>query len=638
MLILRPSFLACSFLLAGFLLSGEAFPADITRDSSISDMDLYYLSGEIESGDGSKFRNLLSRTRNNNTPGILLLNSEGGSVMAAYELSQQIIENNLSTIVPGDASCYSACFLLLASGAARGAFPSSHIGVHRISIKDAESYASKGFSVDMSEIYRKLDVPPKIRLAMLETPSSEMYILTPSDIRELSTIPENILGKLTDLRFPEINVRDQKFNGAGELLGSFAALLKSIDDRQVAEEVARIYIPEALRLTSPYLSEKQQEFLKAGLTDFMTQLDFAQKVLESASANDEYSVNKIRRALLESFFIDILAVSPGDGSLLRSLTDNKFTYDKDSDIQGLAFADRYNELRELCRAGFCNEELVKEQERAWIRRSEKFGKIMSGSYEADLLNRSMIRNQIIFIDILKYTISSRIKDRTYIKRFDFSSYAALMNSIIEVYNRMVTSKLMASDIDQYNAVLGSYVLPYIVNTLADEGNDAAEVSDLTLVAGAYDLAFREFFVSSNRMLWGDGYNRAQTEYVRLEGKLARAASLMMLLLRKDSLYTKYVPFFHRCASDTCNKDDDRRIFDGVQYYYQAMDDLCLKGKCNARQFQRQKNAFLKYSRLYNDFVNKPGYVYRPHLTACFLSWQLGRMQGLYGVYSRQRTE
>ncbi|WP_406040566.1 hypothetical protein [Succinimonas sp.] len=209
--------MAYSFFL-GCLLSGEAFPAEITRDSSFSDMDLYYLSGEIVSGDGSKFRNLFSRTRNKNNPGLLLLN-DGGSVMAAYELSQQIIENNLSTVVPADASCYSACFLLLASGAVRGAFPSSHIGVHRISIKDAESYASKGFSIDMNEVYRKLDVPPKIRLAMLETPSSEMYILTPSDIRELSTIPENILGKLTDLRFPEINVRDQKFNGVGELLG-----------------------------------------------------------------------------------------------------------------------------------------------------------------------------------------------------------------------------------------------------------------------------------------------------------------------------------------------------------------------------------------------------------------------------------
>jgi hypothetical protein len=634
MSVLRSSFLAYSFFLAGCLLSGEACSADITKDDSFSEVDLYYLSGEIVADDGSKLKNLLIRTRNQDRPGLLLLNSDGGSVVAAYELMQQIIENNLGTIVPQEASCYSSCFLLLASGNPRGAFATSHIGVHRISIKDAESNASKGFSVDMSEVYRSLGVPPKIRLAMLETPSKEMYILTSSDIRELSTIPENILGNLTGLRFPEFHVSGQKFNGVGELLNSFIALIKSIDDRQVLEEVARIYIPEAMRLTLPYLTDKQKEFLKAGLTDFMTQLDYAHKVLESASANDDYSVNKVRRELLESFFMDILSVNPGNVSLLRSLTQNKYTYDDDRDVQGLAFADRYNELRELCRAGFCNEELVKEQERAWIRRSEKFSKIMSGSHEAELLNSVMIRNQIIFINTFKYTISSRIKDRTYIKRFDFSSYVALMNSIIEVYNMMVTNKLTASDIDQYNAVLGAYILPYIENALIDEGNDPIEVSDLSLVAGAYDLSFREFFVSSNRMLYGDSYNRAQTEYVKLEGKLARAASLTMLLLRKDSMYAKYIPFFHKCARDICDKDDDRRIFDGVQYYYKAMDDLCLKGQCNTKQFQRQKNAFLKYSRLYNDFVNKSGYVYRPHLTTCFLSWQLARMQGVFRIYSQ----
>ena len=634
MSLLRYSFLAYSFFLAGCLFSGKAFPADIIRDSSFSEVDLYYLNGEIVSGDGSKFKNLLDRTRNRNHPGFLLLNSDGGSVMAAYELSQQIIENNLGTLVLQDGSCYSSCFLLLASGHPRGAYASSHIGVHRISIKDAESYASKGFSVDMSEIYRELNVPPKIRLAMLETPSKEMYILTPSDIRELSNISENALADLSGLKAPGINVREQKFNGTGELLDSFIALIKSIDDRQVVEEIARIYIPEALRLTSPNLSENQREFLNAGFTDFLTQMDFAQKVLESASANDDYSINKIRRELLESFFMDILAVNPRNASLLRSLTQNKYTYDDDRDVQGLAFADRYNELRELCRAGFCNEELVKEQERAWIRRSEKLSKIMSGSHDAELLNSVMIRNQIIFINTFKYTISSRIKERTYIKRFDFSSYVALMNSIIEVYNMMVTNKLSASDIDQYNAVLGAYILPYIENALTDEGNDFTEVSDLTLVAGAYDLVFREFFVSSNRMLWGDSYNRAQTEYVKLEGKLARAASLMLLLLKKDSLYAKYMPPFHKCAKDICDKDDDRRIFDGVQSYYKSMDDLCRKGKCNTKQFQRQKNAFQQYSRLYNDFVNKPGYVYRPHLTTCFLSWQLVRMQGVYRLYSQ----
>ena len=608
--------------------------AEITRENAATELDIYYLSGDITDGDGKRFRALLDRTRVPGRPGLLILDSNGGSVMEAYELAQMIISGHLGTFVPGKAACYSACFVLLAAGQPRGALATSKIGVHRIAIHDAENTSSKGFSVDMNEVYRALDVPPKIRLAMLETPSRDMYLLTPSDIREFSSIPDNVLDELAEVRIPEQKVSARTFDSLGALLTSYGELIKSADDGRVVSEIAETYIPEALKLVGPELSDGRKEYLLTGIREFTAQANLVKGILASAAVSDTYSDNKTSRELLESLFLEILTLNPRDGTLLRHLADTGFQFDRDRDIQNLAFADRYNELRELCRAGFCSEEQVKEQERAWIRRSEAFNKIMEGRSDREFFNRFMINNQISFINTLKFTVASRIRDRTYITKFDFSSYTALMNSIIDVYNRMARSELTRRDIDQYNAVMGAYILPYIENALTDEGNDYSEITDLSLTGGAYDLAYREFYVSSNRLFFGESYPREATEYVKLEGKIIRAANLMMLLLKKDVAYTRYPPAFHKCADSVCRKEDDRRIFEGLMSYYQSLDSLCQKGKCHRKQFQRQKNSYTLYSKIYDSFISRHSYVHREHLTASYLSWQLGRMQRDHDQYSK----
>ncbi len=109
---------------------------------------------------------------------------------------------------------------------------------------------------------------------------------------------------------------------------------------------------------------------------------------------------------------------------------------------------------------------------------------------------------------------------------------------------------------------------------------------------------------------------------------------MMLLLKKDVAYTRYAPAFHKCADTVCKKEDDRRIFEGLMSYYQALEGICKKGKCHAKQFQRQKNAYVKYSSLYDAFITRHSYVRREHLTASYLSWHLGRMQRDYSLYSK----
>ncbi len=155
---------------------------------SVDNLDVYYLEGQIEFSDISKFEQLLNSTRNPNKRSLLFLNSPGGNLNAAYFLGAQVFKANITTIVANSHICLSACFAVLISGNTRFADLESTVGVHRASLNYHDNVISKGSSVDMNEFYRSMKVPPNIRLAMMETPPSEMYILTIEDKINISNM------------------------------------------------------------------------------------------------------------------------------------------------------------------------------------------------------------------------------------------------------------------------------------------------------------------------------------------------------------------------------------------------------------------------------------------------------------------
>ena len=161
--------------------------AGITYDQDSRTADIYLISGEIKPGDGEKFRRLVQKTRHKKYPAMLLLDSVGGNLGAAYAAMKVIIRENMSTVVLPGSRCYSACFILFIAGNPRVASKDASLGVHRASRIDGEDQSSKGTSMDMNEIYKLFKVPANIRLAMLETPPSEMYLLTQEDKKNIST-------------------------------------------------------------------------------------------------------------------------------------------------------------------------------------------------------------------------------------------------------------------------------------------------------------------------------------------------------------------------------------------------------------------------------------------------------------------
>ncbi len=176
------------FLIAGLILfSTRVIGAEISY-SEYNNLDLYSLEGEIEFNDISNFENILNRTRSPNKKSLIFLNSPGGNLHAAYYIGALIFKSNIATVVPNDFVCLSACFTILISGSSRFADLGSTVGVHRASLNFRENLSSKGTSVDMNEFYRSMNVPANIRLAMLDTPPSEIYVLTNEDKINISNM------------------------------------------------------------------------------------------------------------------------------------------------------------------------------------------------------------------------------------------------------------------------------------------------------------------------------------------------------------------------------------------------------------------------------------------------------------------
>jgi hypothetical protein len=614
--------------LAVSLFPGAVQAADIIYDDA-ENTDFYFISGEIEYGDGDNFKRIVENTHRNGRNTAVVLNSGGGNVLASFEMADLIDRNGFATVVLDNNHCYSACFAVFMAGAARLAYPQSNIGVHRVSFETGEDATTKGLSVDMNELYKDLNVPPAIRLAMLETPPSQMYILSPEEKKQISTVDVSDFSSPKPKPNYSAGLKEKHYSSLRECTAEFSKLLSSEDYPQVTEILLGSVIPEIARLTSHKYNAFQAEQLKTAVNAFFRQLDLTRSILSSAGITDEYSITRVSSALLRSLAMDLLMIEDSYASVMQqTLTENPPVYARFSDIHNLAFADRYNELRELCRAGFCNEETVKEQERAWIERNNALVQIYKNTQYETFVNEYMIDRQIEFINTVKYVISSRVKDRTYVGKFDFSSHRSLMTSVSELYGKITS--LTVDEILQYNAVLGAYIIPFLEYELKEAGYDYREYTDLSLTGGAYDLVYREFFVSSNRMFYGKDYDKNATEFVKLEGKIMRVANMLLLLLKDADLSA--ATYYH-CRNRYCTKDEAETAYHSFENFVKSLGTVCRKQKCNAKQLERMKGVYIQYDRLMGKITMKHKAPWIHHVMTMMRIWPAGRLIRDYNTYS-----
>lgn len=92
-----------------------------------------------------------------NTPVVrVLLNSDGGEVLAAIRLGQLLRRNGAEVWVLPDSTCSSACVLVLAGGVSRVVSPGARIGIHRPYFT-SEEFSRLSFA-ESQDSYRKLSL------------------------------------------------------------------------------------------------------------------------------------------------------------------------------------------------------------------------------------------------------------------------------------------------------------------------------------------------------------------------------------------------------------------------------------------------------------------------------------------------
>jgi hypothetical protein len=89
---------------------------------------LVIIDGDIKPDDDKKFEALIKK--NNVKTAVVALNSPGGNLLAGIMIGKSIRERGYTTIVPGFATCMSACAAIWLAGSTRQVEAKSRIGFH----------------------------------------------------------------------------------------------------------------------------------------------------------------------------------------------------------------------------------------------------------------------------------------------------------------------------------------------------------------------------------------------------------------------------------------------------------------------------------------------------------------------------
>lgn len=143
--------------------------------------DTVILDGEIETGDGRAFEQVLAtypRVR------FLVLNSPGGVVEDGLEIAEAVFARGVATIVPSWAGCYSACAFIFLGGVERHV--AGELGVHQFSSPSRDIVDAQRTVADILDVLNQFDTPQQVISAMLRTEPDDMYVFTRAQIDSLA--------------------------------------------------------------------------------------------------------------------------------------------------------------------------------------------------------------------------------------------------------------------------------------------------------------------------------------------------------------------------------------------------------------------------------------------------------------------
>ena len=158
----------------------RAAPAMEFLSSRLSDDEtVIRASGPIRLGDEARF---LEVTRGFGERLYLLLDSPGGNVAAANSMRALVHGLGIRVLIPADAECASACFLLFVAARERVVERGARVGVHSASRAGREEQGSLAATTIAARIAADYGVPPTVVARMVTTPPGDMWWLPEADL------------------------------------------------------------------------------------------------------------------------------------------------------------------------------------------------------------------------------------------------------------------------------------------------------------------------------------------------------------------------------------------------------------------------------------------------------------------------
>lgn len=152
-------------------------------------------SGPIEAGSEDEFGRFLRRERI--APGaVVILDSDGGDVLAALRMGARIRQEGLDTEVQAkgaavaEGHCASACVYIFMGGLSRSVAPEARIGVHQMYGRhvDLSSTDSQALTALIAVHLKRCGGGMDLLISALRTPPERMHWLSPLELHRFQVI------------------------------------------------------------------------------------------------------------------------------------------------------------------------------------------------------------------------------------------------------------------------------------------------------------------------------------------------------------------------------------------------------------------------------------------------------------------
>ncbi len=139
--------------------------------------DVIAMNGEIDVNDGLNFRRALQAAPNAK---LVTLNSPGGNVQMGLLIADDIHQRKLSTYIPKDSKCFSACSFVFLAGNERKV--DGALGVHQISSNSPDLVGAQLAISDILEVLNRFETPIDVMHIMFKTPPDDMHVFSQEEV------------------------------------------------------------------------------------------------------------------------------------------------------------------------------------------------------------------------------------------------------------------------------------------------------------------------------------------------------------------------------------------------------------------------------------------------------------------------